>query len=37
MLSNLAFESTRNGWLLQAPISFWAFGAQPPLAAKLRR
>ena len=34
---NLAFEPTRNGWSLQAPISFWAFRAQPPLAAQLRR
>jgi len=35
--SNLAFEPTRNGWSLQAPISFWAFRAQPSLAAQLRR
>jgi hypothetical protein len=35
--SNRSFEPTRNGWSLQAPISFWAFRAQPPLAAQLRR
>jgi hypothetical protein len=32
---NPSFEPTRNGSSLQAPISFWAFHAQPPLAAKL--
>jgi hypothetical protein len=37
MLSNLAFEPTRNGWSLQASISFWAFLAQLPLAVQLRR
>jgi hypothetical protein len=36
-LHNRSFEPTRNGWSLQAPISFWAFRAQPPLAAQLRR
>jgi hypothetical protein len=35
--ANRAFEPTRNGWSLQAPISFWAFRAQPPLAAQLQR
>ena len=34
---NLAFEPTRNGWALQAPISFWAFRAHPLLAAQLQR
>jgi len=34
---NLAVEPTRNGWSLQAPISFWAFRTQPPLSAQLRR
>jgi len=37
MRHNRSFEPTRNGWSLQAPISFWAFRAQPPLAAQLRR
>ncbi|MDC8770533.1 hypothetical protein [Roseateles albus] len=37
MTPNPAFEPTRNGWSLQAPISFWAFRAQPLLAAQLRR
>ena len=37
MTPNPAFEPTRNGWSLQAPISFWAFRAQPPLAAQLER
>lgn len=36
-MSKPAFEPTRNGWSLQAFISFWAFRAQPPLAAQLRR
>jgi len=36
-LANPAFEPTRNGWSLQAPISFWAFRAQPLLAAQLER
>jgi hypothetical protein len=34
---NPAFEPTRNGWSLQAPISFLAFRAQPLLAAQLQR
>jgi len=34
---NPAFEPTRNGWSLQAPISFWAFRAQSSLAAQLQR
>ena len=33
---NPAFEPTRNGWALQAPISFWAFRAHPPLAVQLQ-
>lgn len=37
MRANPAFKPTRNGWSLQAPISFWAFRAQPLLAAQLRR
>jgi hypothetical protein len=37
MTLNQSFEPTRNGWSLQASISFWAFRAQPPLAAQLRR
>jgi hypothetical protein len=35
--ANPAFEPTRNGWALQAPISFWAFRAHPLLAAQLQR
>ena len=34
---NHSLEPTRNGWSLQAPISFWAFSAQPLLAAQLQR
>ena len=34
---NPALEPTRNGWSLQAPISFWAFRAHPLLAAQLQR
>lgn len=34
---NLSLEPTRNGWSLQAPISFWAFRAHPLLAAQLQR
>ncbi|TDP61791.1 hypothetical protein DES47_1103 [Roseateles toxinivorans] len=34
---NPAFEPTRAGWSLQAPISFWAFCALPSLAAQLER
>lgn len=34
---DLALEPTRNGWPLQAPISFLALRAQPPLAAQLQR
>ncbi len=37
LLPNRAFEPTRNDWSLQAITSFWAFRAQPPLAAQLRR
>jgi hypothetical protein len=37
LMANPASEPTRNGWALQAPISFWAFRAQPPLAAQLQR
>jgi hypothetical protein len=36
-MPNRAFEPTRNGWSLQAPISFWAFRAHPSLAAQLQR
>jgi len=35
--ANRALEPTRNGWSLQAFISFWAFRAQPQLAAQLQR
>lgn len=34
---NPALDPARNGRLLQALISFWAFRAQPPLAAQLER
>ena len=34
--AKLAFEPTRNGRSLQTPISFWAFRAQPLLAAQLQ-
>ena len=37
MLPNPALEPTRNGWSLQAHISFWAFRAHPLLAAQLQR
>jgi len=37
VMPNPSFEPTRKGWSLQAPISFWAFRAQPSLAAQLRR
>ena len=37
MRANPAFEPTRNGWSLQAHISFWDFRAQPSLAAQLGR
>lgn len=36
-LPNPSLEPTRNGWPLQALISFWALRAQPPLAAQLQR
>src|SRR5574343_729948 len=36
-VANLALELTRNGWSLQALTSFWAFRAQPLLAAQLQR
>jgi hypothetical protein len=35
--ANPTLEPTRNGCALQAPISFWAFRAQPLLAAQLQR
>ena len=34
---NPALEPTRNGWSLQALISFWAFLVHPLLAAQLKR
>jgi hypothetical protein len=37
MMANLSLEPTRNGRSLQTPTSFWAFRAQPPLAAQLQR
>lgn len=37
LTANSAFEPTRNGWSLQALISFWAIRAQSLLAAQLRR
>ena len=36
-LPNPALDLTHNGSSLQALISFWAFRAQPPLAAQLGR
>lgn len=35
MVANPALDLSRNGWALQAFISFWAFRAQPPVAAQL--
>lgn len=35
--ANPSLEPTRNGWSLQALISFWALRAQPLLAAQLQR
>jgi len=37
MNHNPALEPTRNGWSLQALISFWAFRAHPLLAVQLQR
>ncbi len=37
MCSNRAFEPNRNGWSLQATISFWALRSQPLLSAHLKR
>ena len=37
MCFNRAFEPTRNGWSLQASISFWACRTHPLLAAQLQR
>ncbi len=37
MRPNRSLEPIRNGRFVQAPISFWAFRAQPPFMAQLRR
>ncbi len=37
MMPNKSLEPTRNGWPLQALISFWTFRAHPLLAAQLQR